>query len=91
MKKGKEAILKRRTKGKQYSKIKSQNWSCAYFGFMEISINAMVLNCVGLKSTNAIIKLINLRYNMFKKTVVNTSVRNVCFNYDKTNFEAQYQ
>jgi transposase, IS5 family len=37
------------------------------FGFMEMSRNAMYLNCIGFKRTNAIVGLMNLTYNMFRK------------------------
>ena len=37
------------------------------FGFMEMSMNSMYLYCIGLKSTKAIIGLINLTQNMFRK------------------------
>jgi IS5 family transposase len=37
------------------------------FGFMEMSMNAMYLYCIGFKRTNANVGLMNLTYNMFRK------------------------
>jgi len=37
------------------------------FGFMEMSMNGMYINCVGMKRASAIIGLMNLTYNMFRK------------------------
>lgn len=37
------------------------------FGFMENSMNAMVIECIGLKRATAAIGLMNLVYNMFRK------------------------
>ena len=37
------------------------------FGFMEMSMNGMYINCVGMKRVSAIIGLMNLTYNMFRK------------------------
>ena len=37
------------------------------FGFMEMSMNEMYLYCIGKKRTNAMIGLMNLTYNMFRK------------------------
>lgn len=37
------------------------------FGFMEMSMNTMYLQCIGLKRATAIIGLMNLTYNMFRK------------------------
>ena len=37
------------------------------FGFMENSMNEMYIQCIGIKRTTAIIGLINLTYNMFRK------------------------
>jgi IS5 family transposase len=42
------------------------------FGFMEMSMNAMYLNCIGFKRTNAIVGLMNLTYNMFRKIQLQT-------------------
>jgi IS5 family transposase len=38
------------------------------FGFMEMSMNGMYINCIGIKRATAIIGLMNLTYNMFRKT-----------------------
>jgi IS5 family transposase len=37
------------------------------FVFMEMSMNEMYINCIGIKRATAIIGLINLTYNMFRK------------------------
>lgn len=37
------------------------------FGFMEMSMNGMYLHCIGEKRTAAMIGLMNLTYNMFRK------------------------
>jgi len=37
------------------------------FGFMEMSMNGMYINCIGLKRASAAIGLMNLTYNMFRK------------------------
>jgi IS5 family transposase len=37
------------------------------FGFMEMSMNGMYINCIGIKRATAIIGLMNLTYNMFRK------------------------
>ncbi|MDR1887396.1 MAG: hypothetical protein LBQ70_05715 [Prevotellaceae bacterium] len=37
------------------------------FGFMEISMNGMYLNSIGIRRATAIIGLVNLTYNMFRK------------------------
>ena len=37
------------------------------FGFMEMSMNEMYMNCIGVKRATAIIGLMNLTYNMFRK------------------------
>jgi IS5 family transposase len=37
------------------------------FGFMEMSMNQMYLHCIGEKRTTAMIGLMNLTYNMFRK------------------------
>ncbi len=37
------------------------------FGFMEMSMNGMYLHCIGKKRTAAMIGLMNLTYNMFRK------------------------
>jgi IS5 family transposase len=37
------------------------------FGFMEMSMNEMYLYCIGQKRTTAMIGLMNLTYNMFRK------------------------
>lgn len=37
------------------------------FGFMEMSMNGMYVNCIGIKRASAIIGLMNLTYNMFRK------------------------
>ena len=37
------------------------------FGFMEMSMNEMYINCIGIKRAEATIGLMNLTYNMFRK------------------------
>jgi len=37
------------------------------FGFMEMSMNEMYINCIGIKRASAVIGLMNLTYNMFRK------------------------
>jgi IS5 family transposase len=37
------------------------------FGFMEMSMNGMYIQCIGIKRATAIIGLMNLTYNMFRK------------------------
>ena len=37
------------------------------FGFMEMSMNGMYLHSIGIKRANALIGLMNLTYNMFRK------------------------
>jgi len=42
------------------------------FGFMEMSMNEMYINCIGIKRATAMIGLINLTYNMFRKLQLDT-------------------
>jgi len=37
------------------------------FGFMEMSMNEMYIQCIGIKRATALIGLMNLTYNMFRK------------------------
>jgi hypothetical protein len=37
------------------------------FGFMENSMNGMYIQCIGIKRATAIIGLMNLTYNLFRK------------------------
>ena len=37
------------------------------FGFMENSMNEMYIQCIGIKRATAVIGLMNLTYNMFRK------------------------
>jgi IS5 family transposase len=37
------------------------------FGFMEMSMNEMYVQCIGIKRATAIIGLMNLTYNMYRK------------------------
>ena len=37
------------------------------FGFMEMSMNGMYINCIGIKRAAAVIGLMNLTYNMYRK------------------------
>ena len=42
------------------------------FGFMEMSMNEMYIQCIGVKRATAIIGLMNLTYNMFRKIQLDT-------------------
>jgi hypothetical protein len=42
------------------------------FGFMENSMNEMYIQCIGIKRATAIIGLMNLTYNMFRKIQLDT-------------------
>jgi IS5 family transposase len=42
------------------------------FGFMEMSMNEMYIQCIGIKRATAIIGLMNLTYNMFRKIQLET-------------------
>ena len=44
------------------------------FGFMEMSMNGMYIQCIGLKRATAIIGLMNLTYNMHRALVLTTQV-----------------
>ena len=37
------------------------------FGFMEMSMNGMYINNIGIKRVTAVVGLMNLTYNMFRK------------------------
>jgi hypothetical protein len=37
------------------------------FGFMENSMNEMYIRCIGIRRATAVIGLMNLTYNMFRK------------------------
>ena len=37
------------------------------FGFMEMSMDGMYIHCIGIKRATAIIGLMNLTYNMYRK------------------------
>ena len=54
---------------KENNTIKSKTRSRVehIFGFMEMSMNGMYLHCIGEKRTAAMIGLMNLTYNMFRK------------------------
>lgn len=55
-------ILSNREKSKTRSRVEH------IFGFMENSMDQLYIYSIGLKRSNAIIGLINLTYNMFRKT-----------------------
>jgi hypothetical protein len=42
------------------------------FGFMEMSMNGMYINSIGIRRAAAIIGLMNLTYNMFRKIQLQT-------------------
>jgi IS5 family transposase len=50
-----------RTKSKVRSRVEH------IFGFMENSMHSMYVECIGIKRATAIIGLMNLTYNMFRK------------------------
>ena len=37
------------------------------FGFMEMNMNEMYIQCIGIRRTTATIGLMNLTYNMYRK------------------------
>lgn len=54
---------------KENNRIKSKVRSRVehIFGFMEMSMNGMYLNNIGIKRITAIVGLMNLTYNMFRR------------------------
>ena len=42
------------------------------FGFMEMNMNGMFIQCIGIKRATAIIGLMNLTYNMYRKIQIQT-------------------
>jgi hypothetical protein len=42
------------------------------FGFMEMSMNEMYIQCIGIKRATAIIGLMNLTYNMHRALLLTT-------------------
>jgi len=56
-----EQIANNREKSRVRSRVEH------IFGFMEMSMNQMYINCIGIKRAAAIIGLMNLTYNMFRK------------------------
>ena len=44
------------------------------FGFMEMSMNEMYIQCIGIKRATAVIGLMNLTYNMHRTLVLTTQV-----------------
>jgi IS5 family transposase len=56
-----EQIANNREKSRTRSRVEH------IFGFMEMSMNGMYINCVGIKRAAAIIGLMNLTYNMYRK------------------------
>ncbi len=54
-----------RTGNREKSRVRSRVEHI--FGFMEMSMNGMYINCIGIKRATAIIGLMNLTYNMFRK------------------------
>lgn len=54
---------------KESNKVKSKTRARVehVFGFMEISMNGMYLQVIGIKRVNTIIGLMNLTWNMFRK------------------------
>ena len=56
-----EQISSNREKSKIRSRVEH------IFEFMEMSMNEMYINCIGIKRASAIIGLMNLTYNMYRK------------------------
>jgi IS5 family transposase len=56
-----EQIASNREKSKIRSRVEH------IFGFMEMSMNEMYIQCIGIKRATAIIGLMNLTYNMYRK------------------------
>jgi IS5 family transposase len=56
-----EQIANNREKSKVRSRVEH------IFGFMEMSMNEMYIQCIGIKRATAIIGLMNLTYNMYRK------------------------
>jgi len=48
------------------------------FGFMENSMNEMYIQCIGIKRATAVIGLMNLTYNMFRKIQLMNILRDNC-------------
>ena len=57
-----EQIANNREKSRVRSRVEH------IFGFMEMSMNGMYIYNIGIKRATAIIGLMNLTYNMFRKT-----------------------
>jgi len=57
----KEQIANNREKSRVRSRVEH------IFGFMENSMNEMYIQCIGIKRATAVIGLMNLTYNMFRK------------------------
>ena len=55
---------------KEKSRVRSQVE--LIFGFMENSMNEMYIQCIGIKRATAIIGLMNLTYNMYRKIQLTT-------------------
>jgi IS5 family transposase len=56
-----EQIASNREKSRVRSRVEH------IFGFMEMSMNEMYIQCIGIKRATAIIGLMNLTYNMYRK------------------------
>ena len=63
--------IDRRTKIKYTEKSKIRTRVNHVFDFMEKSRNQMYLQCIGFKRIITSIGLMNLTYNMFKKSITN--------------------
>jgi len=61
-----EQIENNREKSKVRSRVEH------IFGFMEMSMNQMYIQCIGIKRATAIIGLMNLTYNMYRKIQILT-------------------
>jgi IS5 family transposase len=59
--------LKKKKKDSNREKSKVRSRVEHIFGFMEMSMHEMYINCIGIKRASAIIGLMNLTYNMYRK------------------------
>ncbi|MFM2048312.1 MAG: hypothetical protein RI955_860 [Bacteroidota bacterium] len=63
----KNAPLTQTQKDNNTTKSRTRSRVEHIFGFMEMSMNGMYINCIGQKRATAMIGLMNLTYNMFRK------------------------
>ena len=65
-----------RASNKEKSRIRSRVEHI--FGFMENSMNEMYIQCIGIRRATAVIGLMNLTYNMFRKIQLTNILRDNC-------------